>query len=68
LRLNLREGESHDLLEDPLYAKSQDYKLSTSGLSSGDRFFGTGFGAPDPDGYGINCQYEAFKQVAPQGD
>lgn len=50
------EGESHELLKDPLFAQSQQWKLSTSGLSQGDRFFGTGFGATDPDGYGINCE------------
>lgn len=56
LRLNLKAGESHPLLEEPLIAESQTWKLSTSGLSAGDRFYGTGFGATDPDGYGINCK------------
>lgn len=56
LRLQLRQGESHPLLEDKLFSESQSWKLSTSGLSAGDRFFGTGFGATDPDGYGINCE------------
>lgn len=55
LRLVLREGESHPLFDDPLFAKSQEWVLSTSGLSAGDRFFGTGFGAVYPTGYGINC-------------
>ncbi|GAA5919003.1 hypothetical protein JCM1841_002686 [Sporobolomyces salmonicolor] len=56
LRLLLRadEGESHPLFEDELFAKSQEWVLSTSGLSAGDRFFGTGFGAAYPHGYGIN--------------
>jgi len=54
LRLCKREGEDHDLFKDPLFAESQQWKLSTSGLSAGDRFYGTGFGATDPDGYGIN--------------
>ncbi|CAD6581459.1 MAG: hypothetical protein CYPHOPRED_001580 [Cyphobasidiales sp. Tagirdzhanova-0007] len=54
LRLNLREGESHQLFTDSLFGSSQQWKLSTSGLSQGDRFFGTGFGATEPDGYGIN--------------
>ncbi|BGP54530.1 hypothetical protein JCM8202v2_002115 [Rhodotorula sphaerocarpa] len=54
LRLLLREGETHPLLEDPLFAKSQEWVLSTSGLSAGDRFHGTGFGAVYPNGYGIN--------------
>lgn len=56
LRLNLRKNESHKLFEDPLYTRSQTWKLSTSGLSAGDRFSGTGFGASEPDGYGINCE------------
>lgn len=60
LRQLLRDGETHDLFNDPLFAKSQTFKLSTSGLSAGDRFFGTGFGAPDPDGYGINCKLRMF--------
>jgi carnitine O-acetyltransferase len=51
----MRKDESHPLMQDPLFHKSQRFKLSTSGLSAGDRFHGTGFGAPDPDGYGINC-------------
>lgn len=55
----MREGERHDLFDDEFFSKSQDFKLSTSGLSAGDRFFGTGFGAPDPDGYGINCGYRS---------
>ncbi|PWN90766.1 acyltransferase ChoActase/COT/CPT [Acaromyces ingoldii] len=42
------------LFNDPLLAQSQTWKLSTSGLSAGDRFAGTGFGAGYPDGYGIN--------------
>jgi len=54
LKLLLRPDESHPLFEDELYAKSQEWKLSTSGLSAGDRFHGTGFGTVWPDGYGIN--------------
>ncbi|GAA5969747.1 hypothetical protein JCM11641_008027 [Rhodosporidiobolus odoratus] len=54
LRLLLREGESHPLFDDELFGKSQEWVLSTSGLSAGDRFFGTGFGAVYPNGYGIN--------------
>lgn len=42
-------------LSDPLFRESQTWNLSTSGLSAGDRFFGTGFGAPFP-GYGVNCK------------
>jgi carnitine O-acetyltransferase len=33
---------------------SQAWVLSTSGLSAGDRFYGTGFGTVWPEGYGIN--------------
>ncbi|KAL1412564.1 hypothetical protein Q8F55_000311 [Vanrija albida] len=54
LKVQLRPGETHPLFEDELYAKSQEWKLSTSGLSSGIRFMATGFGAAWPDGYGIN--------------
>jgi len=57
LKQLLRPGETHKLFEDPLFAQSQIFKLSTSGLSAGDRFFGTGFGAPEKDGYGINCKF-----------
>lgn len=56
LKLMLRPGESHALFEDPLFQQSQDWILSTSGLSAGDRFFGTGFGTVWPQGYGINCE------------
>ncbi|KDQ14502.1 hypothetical protein BOTBODRAFT_109970 [Botryobasidium botryosum FD-172 SS1] len=54
LRLMMRPGESSALFEDKLFAKSQEWKLSTSGLSAGTRFKGTGFGTVWPDGYGIN--------------
>jgi len=54
LRLMMRPGESSPLFEDELFAKSQEWKLSTSGLSAGMRFKGTGFGTVWPDGYGIN--------------
>ncbi|KAK4687387.1 hypothetical protein P7C73_g2745, partial [Tremellales sp. Uapishka_1] len=54
LKTRLREGESHEFFDDDMYAKSQEWKLSTSGLSAGHRFMGTGFGAAWPDGYGIN--------------
>lgn len=56
LKLMMREGESHALFEDPLFQQSQDWILSTSGLSAGDRFYGTGFGTIWPNGYGINCR------------
>ncbi|KAK4058251.1 hypothetical protein OIO90_000408 [Microbotryomycetes sp. JL221] len=54
LKLMLRPGERHEFFEDELFQKSQDWILSTSGLSAGDRFFGTGFGTVWPQGYGIN--------------
>ena len=60
LRMNLRNGESHPLFADELFQKSQQYRLSTSGLSAGDRFYGTGFGSPEPDGYGINCEMHVY--------
>jgi len=42
------------LFEDELFERSQAWKLSTSGLSAGHYFRGTGFGASYQDGYGIN--------------
>ncbi|KAL1738475.1 acyltransferase ChoActase/COT/CPT [Schizophyllum fasciatum] len=58
LRLMLRpvNGESVALFEDVLFDRSQHWKLSTSGLSAGHLFNGTGFGATYSDGYGINCK------------
>ncbi|KAK3825295.1 MAG: acyltransferase ChoActase/COT/CPT [Benniella sp.] len=54
LRLCLQPGESHPLFQEPIFAKSAMFLLSTSGLFAGDNFMGTGFGAMYPDGYGIN--------------
>ncbi|KAH8099965.1 acyltransferase ChoActase/COT/CPT [Cristinia sonorae] len=56
LRLVLRSelGEDHPLFSDELFSRSQTWKLSTSGLSAGHQFRGTGFGASEADGYGIN--------------
>lgn len=51
----LNPGEQAELFADDIYIKSQTWKLSTSGLSAGHHFKGTGFGSPYPDGYGINC-------------
>jgi len=51
---------SHPLFTDPLFSRSQEWKLSTSGLSAGDQFRGTGFGAGWEDGYGINCKFDSF--------
>ncbi|KAI1797126.1 acyltransferase ChoActase/COT/CPT [Ganoderma leucocontextum] len=54
LMLRLEAGESHPLFEDALFSQSQTWKLSTSGLSAGEQFRGTGFGTSYPDGYGVN--------------
>ncbi|KAF9314767.1 hypothetical protein BG003_003839 [Podila horticola] len=54
LRLCLQPGESHGLFQEPVFAKSAAFLLSTSGLFAGDYVMGTGFGAMYPDGYGIN--------------
>ncbi|KAI0001470.1 acyltransferase ChoActase/COT/CPT [Russula compacta] len=56
LRLMMRTetGERAALFDDPLFERSQEWKLSTSALSAGDLFRGTGFGAPYHNGYGIN--------------
>ncbi|KAF9159671.1 hypothetical protein DFQ26_006299 [Actinomortierella ambigua] len=54
LRLCLQPGESHPLFQQEIFGKSSAYLLSTSGLFAGDDFFGTGFGAMYPNGYGIN--------------
>jgi carnitine O-acetyltransferase len=59
LRLLLRplNGENAALFEDDLFGRSAQWKLSTSGLSAGLLFKGTGFGAMYGDGYGINCEF-----------
>ncbi|KZS94267.1 acyltransferase ChoActase/COT/CPT [Sistotremastrum niveocremeum HHB9708] len=54
LRLLMKEDESSPVFTDPVFWKSQEWLLSTSGLSAGERFVGTGFGAGFEDGYGIN--------------
>ncbi|EJD06449.1 carnitine acetyltransferase [Fomitiporia mediterranea MF3/22] len=54
LRLLMKDGESSPLFDDELFTRSQEWKLSTSGLSAGTYFRGTGFGAPYHDGYGVN--------------
>lgn len=65
LRLLLRplNGESAALLEDELFEHSSQWKLSTSGLSAGLLFKGTGFGAMYDDGYGINCMCCCYKSL-----
>ncbi|KAF8071839.1 acyltransferase ChoActase/COT/CPT [Lyophyllum atratum] len=54
LMMRPHEGEEAALFEDELFEQSQQWKLSTSGLSAGHLFRGTGFGAAYDDGYGIN--------------
>ncbi|PFH52930.1 hypothetical protein AMATHDRAFT_73762 [Amanita thiersii Skay4041] len=56
LQLMLRplNGESTSLFDDELYQDSSRWTLSTSGLSAGHLFKGTGFGTVFEDGYGIN--------------
>ncbi|PWZ00834.1 acyltransferase ChoActase/COT/CPT [Testicularia cyperi] len=57
LRLLIRaeDGEMPAVFSDPLFAESQSWRLSTSGLSAGDRFAGTGFGTGyASESYGIN--------------
>ena len=49
--------EFPDLFKDELFERSSRWKLSTSGLSAGLLFKGTGFGTVFQDGYGINCVY-----------
>ncbi|KAI8981871.1 acyltransferase ChoActase/COT/CPT [Mycotypha africana] len=44
----------HPIFTDPIFAESQTWKLSTSGLHAGIRLMGTGFGAVCQDGYGVN--------------
>jgi len=61
LRLVMQDGESSALFDDEMFQRSQRWRLSTSGLSAGTVFRGTGFGASEPDGYGIN--YTADTQV-----
>lgn len=51
---NPPQQRTHPLFTDPLFSRSQEWRLSTSGLSAGDQFRGTGFGAGWEDGYGIN--------------
>ncbi|KXN88606.1 Carnitine O-acetyltransferase, mitochondrial [Leucoagaricus sp. SymC.cos] len=56
LHLMLKPSEMpSSLFADSFFSKSQEWKLSTSGLSAGHWFRGTGFGAVYKDGYGINC-------------
>ncbi|KAG2060758.1 hypothetical protein BDR06DRAFT_947227 [Suillus hirtellus] len=49
-----QQKRTHPLFADPLFSRSQEWKLSTSGLTASDQFRGTGFGAGWEDGYGID--------------
>jgi carnitine O-acetyltransferase len=44
LKLCMKGNETHPLYEHPVYSKSSKWQLSTSGLFSGERLIGTGFG------------------------
>ena len=53
--MRAEDGEMPAIFSDPLFGESQSWRLSTSGLSAGDRFAGTGFGTGYPtESYGIN--------------
>ena len=41
--LDASAGERHELFDDPLFVESQTWRLSTSGLSEGHQFRGTGY-------------------------
>lgn len=66
MRLLLRplNGENAALFEDDLFDRSARWKLSTSGLSAGLLFKGTGFGAMYEDGYGINCEFHTVTRFS----
>ncbi|RCH80081.1 hypothetical protein CU098_005363, partial [Rhizopus stolonifer] len=55
----------HPIFTDPVFAESQHWRLSTSGLHAGIRLMGTGFGTVYHDGYGIN--YMAAPQLVKFG-
>ncbi|KAJ3367687.1 hypothetical protein GGF31_007147 [Allomyces arbusculus] len=62
LRLMLQEGESLKLFQDPSFALSSTFRLSTSNMSPGTYLYG-GFGAVTANGYGCNYAVdpESFK-------
>ncbi|KAJ4477315.1 acyltransferase ChoActase/COT/CPT [Lentinula aciculospora] len=65
LRNMLRQKERTELFDDALFSKSQEWRLSTSGLSAGHHFRGTGFGTVYENGYGINCKYYLIFEPEP---
>lgn len=55
LRAMLSEGEQHAVFsQDPLFARSMSFDLSTSNVSPGDLYDGLGFGPATGEGYGVN--------------
>lgn len=50
------DGDMPALLTDELFTRSQTWKLSTSSMGTLTTCRGTGFGAPEKNGYGINCE------------
>ncbi|PLW11847.1 hypothetical protein PCANC_11710 [Puccinia coronata f. sp. avenae] len=63
LRLQHRpseDGALPKLFTDPVFAESAEWQLSTSGISAGERFIGTGFGCMGK-GYGINYLVGPYK-------
>ncbi|KAI9168497.1 hypothetical protein H9P43_007869 [Blastocladiella emersonii ATCC 22665] len=63
LRLVMQPGEKCPVFEDPAYADSCTWRMSTSGLSNNSYkvLHGTGFGCVAPNGYG--CNYYAGPNV-----
>ena len=59
LKVLLRPGETHQVFEDEMYAKSQEWKLSSSGLTAGTKFMGGQFGSAWPDGYSVSCKWSS---------
>ncbi|KAH7884455.1 acyltransferase ChoActase/COT/CPT [Phlebopus sp. FC_14] len=52
--MSWRPGNPVPLFDDAVFRRSMEWRLSTSGLSEGWLFRGTGFGSPYEDGYGVN--------------
>jgi len=67
LRLMMREGEKSPLLDDEFFSKSAEWKLSTSGLSAGTRFFGTGYVRLLPAIMRFNSPAPLFLALVPFG-
>jgi carnitine O-acetyltransferase len=62
LRCMQQPGEPNEFFQDPVFFESMNFRLSTSNMSPGTKFYG-GFGPVVADGYGINyaIQPEAIK-------